>query len=90
MSALGRIWVTVPPLAEEMTKRRPGPLLTVSVDTSLDASFIDPASVQAASNSVPAPAGLVHQVDQGFPPGWQPKAIELLWEMPSSPTFDGF
>ena len=87
MSALGRIWVTLPPLAEEMTKRRPGPLLTVSVATSLDTSFIDPTSVQAAGAD--AAAALCTSSIRDF--HWAaPKAIELLWEMPSSPTVDGF
>ena len=48
MSDLGRMWVTVPPLAEEMTKRRPGPLLMVRVATSFDASFTEPTTVQGA------------------------------------------
>src|ERR1700716_3467062 len=48
MSVFGRICVSVQPLAEEMTKRRPGPLLTVSVATSFDTSLIDPTTVQAA------------------------------------------
>ena len=88
MSALGRIWVTVPPLAEEMTNRRPGPLLTVSVATSLDTSFIDPASVQAVE-LVPAAEALCTRSIRDF--HWlAAKAIELLWEMPSSPTVDGF
>src|SRR3984893_711477 len=87
MSALGRIWVTVPPLAEEMTKRRPGPLLTVSVATSLDTSFIDPASVQAAG--AVAAAALCTRSIRDFQSA-TPSAIVLLWEMLNTPTVDGF
>src|SRR5580704_2733461 len=86
MSALGRIWVIVPPLAEEMTKRRPGPLLTVRVATSFDTSFIDPTSVQVAG-AVAAAALCTRSIRDFQSPA--PSAIVLLWEMLNSPTVRG-